>query len=256
MLLKSLPLESFKTVGVSFEGRQQLVGQLKPDQAVMMVKQPDNIYDSNAIAVQTLSGQELGYVPKEHTNRFLHDITFGQVYSSGKNAKGLWGVTVAVRPALPPLTVEAFPANLAAHINMSCNLAEEEWDAIRQATYKKANYKCEVSGGVGTECPVECHAMWRFNESSQTLQLRGFMALHPEVHIAKHLERQQEDKQQQRAIWMLQAMNEWTLAEAEEYLKSARETAHQRSSQEWKLDLSWLSSNNYSVPSKLESMCR
>jgi len=34
------------------------------------------------------------------------------------------------------------------------------------------------------------------------------MALHPEVHLAKQLERQQDDKRRQQAIWMLQAMNE------------------------------------------------
>ena len=60
----------------------------------MMVKEPENIYDPNATAVQTLSGQTLGYVPKELTARFLHDITFGHVYSLGQTAKGLWGATV------------------------------------------------------------------------------------------------------------------------------------------------------------------
>lgn len=40
MLLKSLPLESFKTVGVSFEGRQQLVGQLKPGENCSWFWQP------------------------------------------------------------------------------------------------------------------------------------------------------------------------------------------------------------------------
>lgn len=79
----------------------------------MMVKQPDNIYDSNAIAVQTLSGQELGYVPKEHTNRFLHDITFGQVYSSGKNAKGLWGVTVSSDWAHVEISTHVLPDTFA-----------------------------------------------------------------------------------------------------------------------------------------------
>ncbi len=56
----------------------------------MMVKQPDNTYDPNAVAVQTLHGQDLGYVPREHTARFPHDVTFGHVYSLGQNAKGLW----------------------------------------------------------------------------------------------------------------------------------------------------------------------
>lgn len=83
--------------------------------------------------------------------------------------------------------------------------------ACRHDAFAKENdatYRCEVSGGVGTDWPVECHELWRFDEGSQTLQLRGFMALHPEIHVAKHLERQQEDKRRQQAIWMLQAMNE------------------------------------------------
>ena len=60
-----------------------------------MVKEPQNAYDPNAIAVQTLTGQHLGYVPKEHTDRFPHDVTFGHIYSLGPNALGLWGVTVS-----------------------------------------------------------------------------------------------------------------------------------------------------------------
>ena len=63
-----------------------------------MVKEPQNIYDPNAIAVQTLAGQHLGYVPKEHTDRFPHDVTFGHIYSLGPNALGLWGVTVCTLP--------------------------------------------------------------------------------------------------------------------------------------------------------------
>lgn len=255
-ILEVLPVESFKIAGVSFEDRQEFVGKLQPDQAIMMIKQPDNVYDPNAVGVQTLSGHDLGYVPKEHTARFPHDVTFGHVYSLGQNAKGLWGATVAVRPTLLPLTVDAFPANLATHINMSSSLPEEEWSSIRKATYKNANYMCEVSGGVGTEWPVECHELWRFDEGSQTLQLRGFMALHPEIHVAKHLERQQEDKRRQQAIWMLQAMNEWTVTEAEEYWKFARDTAMRRSGQEWKLDLSWLASRNYTIPPRLRQLCR
>ena len=62
----------------------------------MMVKKPDNTYDPNAVAVQTLHGQDLGYVPREHTASFPHDVTFGHVYSLGQNAKGLWGATVGL----------------------------------------------------------------------------------------------------------------------------------------------------------------
>lgn len=64
-----------------------------------MVKEVDNPYDPNAIAVQLLSGQTLGYVPKEHTVRFPHEVTFGHVYSMGRaSSVGLWGATVSHQP--------------------------------------------------------------------------------------------------------------------------------------------------------------
>ena len=64
------------------------------DQAVMMVKEPDNAYDADAVAVQTLNGHCIGYVPREHTARFPHDVTFGHIYSFGPSSAGLWGVQV------------------------------------------------------------------------------------------------------------------------------------------------------------------
>lgn len=48
---------------------------------------------------------------------------------------------VAVRPSIPPLTVEAFPVNLASHVNLSSSLEKEDWNAIRNAAYKKAHYR-------------------------------------------------------------------------------------------------------------------
>ena len=54
----------------------------------MMIMHPDNIYDSNVVAVQNerlSGGHDLGYayVPREHTSWFPHDVTFGNVYSLG-----------------------------------------------------------------------------------------------------------------------------------------------------------------------------
>ena len=55
---------------------------------------------------------------------------------------------------------------------------------------------------------MECHEQWRFHEDTQTAELMGVVALHPDVHLAKHLERQQDDRKRQQALWMLQAINE------------------------------------------------
>ena len=64
-----------------------------------------------------------------------------------------------------------------------------------------------MSGGVGTEVLVGCREIWRADQTTQTLQLKGFMALHPELDIAQDLQRQRDDKHRQQAVWRLQAMN-------------------------------------------------
>lgn len=60
----------------------------------MMVTQYDNGYSPDSVAVQTLSGTLLGYVPRRHNHRFIHDVNFGHVYAVGQDAAGLWRLTV------------------------------------------------------------------------------------------------------------------------------------------------------------------
>ena len=48
---------------------------------------------------------------------------------------------VAVRPTLPPLTVDAIPANLASYVSLSSSLAKEDWEAIWVDTCSEANYR-------------------------------------------------------------------------------------------------------------------
>lgn len=61
------------------------------------VKEPTNEYDPNAVAVQTLDGGALGYIPREETKRFLQDLCFGQVLSVGQaeEGQGMFGFRVS-----------------------------------------------------------------------------------------------------------------------------------------------------------------
>ena len=71
--------------------------------------------------------------------------------------------------------------------------------------------RCQITGGVGRELdyPVECHELWAVEEGRSTLRLAGLTALAPEVHAAKHILTNTQDKQQQQtALWTLQAVNE------------------------------------------------
>jgi hypothetical protein len=59
---------SINVAGVSFEQRQDLVKLMRVGNAVFLQQEPLNRYDPYAIAVYTLSGEMLGYVPKKMTH--------------------------------------------------------------------------------------------------------------------------------------------------------------------------------------------
>ncbi len=53
-----------------------------------------------------------------------------------------------------------------------------------------------------------CQEIWSFDDEEGVVKLEGLQALCPEVHLAKHVLVQADDKQRQTAMWTLQAMNE------------------------------------------------
>ena len=61
----------------------------------MLEKDPKNTFDPCAIRVRRLDGEDLGFVPKELTECFPHDVTFGHIHHVGQvPINGLWGALV------------------------------------------------------------------------------------------------------------------------------------------------------------------
>lgn len=48
---------------------------------------------------------------------------------------------VAVRPQLPPLTVDAFPDRLLSSVNLSSILPKDDWDKLSQETCRAARFR-------------------------------------------------------------------------------------------------------------------
>ena len=64
----------------------------------MLVREPHNPHDPDAVAVQSLHGHGLGYVPRTETHRLPQPVTFGRVQSIGAEANtGNLGLTVRTR---------------------------------------------------------------------------------------------------------------------------------------------------------------
>lgn len=53
-----------RVVGVTYEGRQAVVAQLSIDEQVRLRREPTNPYDPNAIRVERLNGQQIGYISR------------------------------------------------------------------------------------------------------------------------------------------------------------------------------------------------
>lgn len=66
--------KAYKVVGVTFEGRQEHIKQLKSNDVLCFEHEHDNIYDPNAIAVKTMQGVQIGYLDKELAPKLLDVI--------------------------------------------------------------------------------------------------------------------------------------------------------------------------------------
>jgi len=60
-----------RVVGVSYEGRQKIVSQLKMGETVFLVRDPDNAYDRNAIRVIRGDQSQLGFVNRDLAARLV-----------------------------------------------------------------------------------------------------------------------------------------------------------------------------------------
>jgi F-box protein, helicase, 18 len=65
-----------KLNGVTFEGRQLVCAKLYEGARVLLVREPENIYDSNAIGV-LFEGQKCGFIPKELSRELANWIDSG-----------------------------------------------------------------------------------------------------------------------------------------------------------------------------------
>ena len=121
---------------------------------------------------------------------------------------GPWGVSVAVKPLLPPLEIDALPRAIAEAGPLSSALPEREWRRLAKEAAVASGFRCAVTGGVGgggervavvtgeeeeeegknadessRRCaPVEAHEHWRFDDEGRVATLLAVRALCPEAH--------------------------------------------------------------------------
>ncbi|MFA6235405.1 MAG: hypothetical protein WC824_14615 [Bacteroidota bacterium] len=112
--------------------------------------------------------------------------------------------------------------------------------------YELAGGKCEICGQSGIDQgfkhPLECHEEWNYNEDTKTQKLIRLVALCPRCHQVKHFGRTDMigGKTRDEAYKHLRAVNEWTREEALAHIQVSYQVWQNRSSHEWKIDISVL----------------
>jgi len=111
---------------------------------------------------------------------------------------------------------------------------------VRKKCYRKANYRCEICGGVGPNHPVECHEKWEYNDKTRIQKLTGLIALCPACHEVKHIGLASVNGRFYNAIEHLAKVNGCTWEDARTYAEEQMELWEGRNQFDWKLDTSYL----------------
>jgi len=225
--------------GVSFGTRQATLAALPASAPLLFQAEPENPADPTAVAVLTLGGVALGYVPKELTLAFEHtpgDAACGRAAQSGLTEGGLVWLAAQARPAGPAALADLHPL-AAAPRNLSTTLPEAAWNALRRRAYAAAGMRCQACGGRGPAHPVEAHERWRFNPGSRTALLRGVVALCPNCHRTAHWRTATAPAVLAHAA----AVNGWTASDAQVYADYVQTERRRRAALgPWSIDASWL----------------
>lgn len=93
-----------KAVGVTYGNRQEVIKKLKKGDELKFVPEPTNAYDRNAVMIMTESGEQIGYISKEHNKSTLDKMNQGVVYypivseiTGGDGYGYSYGVNIKVR---------------------------------------------------------------------------------------------------------------------------------------------------------------
>jgi len=139
----------------------------------------------------------------------------------------------------PKLTIELVPKT-SWFTNLRSILPREDWDMVRHATYKSADYHCEICGGRGEAHPVECHEIWGYDDDQHRQVLIGLIALCPDCHRVKHIGLAQVRGAYPEALQHLARVNGWSIREAETYVALAFRKWRDRNHFKWEVDISFI----------------
>jgi len=229
------PLLKFNIRGISF--KQDAAEGLHQGQSLLLLREPGNQYDKNAVAVHTLSGKQVGYVPKEIAPEFKLGALMGRVVSAGKTEGGLTGATVTAHNTLLPLLLEPLPNSAAGQVQALCAPGSAAATQALQGSRIKA---CEIMGvpEAALGQPLVVVPTFVYDSASKTVQLVKLVAVCPAVAAARQLlAHSPGSRARGEAAEVVRAVNGWGEQELAEHLEWAQARQAAMDQDKWSVKL-------------------
>lgn len=219
--------------GVTFDNRQAAVQSLELESPLLFVREPENPVDQTAVAVQTLSGVPLGYVPRELSRHWVEDSACGRVHSLGVNPAGIAWLVAHSKPLTPGLLADLHP------VDQQAPPLSHAWLAERQALLKHTGRCAACDKAEEKEVPLSLHVRWRHDPRLRVSSAVGASALCPECSSGRRL--LPYGSQRAAAMRQLRRVNGWSVDEAAEYVRWVDAERQRREELGvWTIDLSLL----------------
>jgi hypothetical protein len=144
-----------------------------------------------------------------------------------------YGGGTATAVAAPSLPIELVPET-SIMSSVRDVITPPMWDALRQRVYAHAGYRCEACESALSRRADE---LWEFDDESHVQRLVRMVALCPECHGARRMDRFGQMRAGRRALEHLARVNRWTVQQAERYRATAFQRWRERSRAWWSVDL-------------------
>ena len=133
--------------------------------------------------------------------------------------------------------------------NVRSCVSTKDWNTLRKESYALADNKCEICNGVGRKHPVECHEVWEYDDKNKVQKLIRLISLCPSCHKVKHPGLAQQKGQLELVIKQFSKVNDCSRKTALKEIAKSFDLWRERSSFEWKIDMSFLDDKNISYHS-------
>lgn len=112
--------KNYSIVGMNFRKAEEFVAALQPGTKITLVREPENIYDKNAVAV-FVEDRHVGYIPKAQ-----NAVLAAFIDQSGDIRSGTWGTLMAQDASMPgnPETRRAIEGKFVRSPNSSYPMVE------------------------------------------------------------------------------------------------------------------------------------